>query len=128
MMTVSESFNLDEVRSHYGHDYFRGSEYIDYEGDRAVHDLTLRLVCRFLGYRESVLELCRRNGFEVVEFGTVCVYRRMKSSLDAPVRFHPRTIGGMIARVLLTITPTFLLDWGLPLNLGDTLYLVAKKK
>ena len=54
MMTVSESFDLEAVRAHYGHGYFHGEEYIDYEGDRAVHELTLRrhlqLVSRCLLY------------------------------------------------------------------------------
>lgn len=254
LMTVTESFDLESIRRHYGAGYFCGEEYIDYEGDRRIHELTLRehlrLVARFQSYRDFLLEigaaygfflelarerfpnpvgvdisadaaavarargldvrtgdltevdlphdfdavclwdtvehltapaevirqaaahlrpgghlylttgdfgsrlarwqglkwrqihppthlfyftrrslaaLCERCGLEVVEFGTVSVYRRIRSSLDALVKFHPHTFSGRLAAALLRGCPDALLDAGFPLDLGDTLQLVARK-
>ena len=71
--------------------------------------------------------LCRRVGLEVLHFSTVRVYRRIRSALTALDQFHGRSWSGRAARVLLQAVSGSLLDLDLPLNLGDTLCLVARK-
>lgn len=78
--------------------------------------------------RRSFRELCARTGFEVVEFGTVSVYRRLGSALRTLRQLHPASMGGRLGAVLSAILPAALLDRAFPLDLGDTLYLVARKR
>jgi hypothetical protein len=65
---------------------------------------------------------------QVVEFGTVNVYRRLRSSLEALVKFHASTLSGQLSKAAFKLLPAPLLDCGFSLNLGDTLYLVAQKR
>src|ERR1017187_4873234 len=252
VMTVEQNFDLATLRQHYGRNYFQGDEYLDYEGDRAIHEKTLlqhlRLVRRFVPTGEGLLEigaaygyylelarayypgsvgvelsiaaaeagiargldirigdllelefdrdfaavclwdtiehlsrpreviqqaadllkpgghlflttgdfgawlprlqglkwrqihppthlfyftrpsldcLCQRSGLHVVEFGTVNVYRRLRSSLEALAKLHTSTLSGQLSKAALKLLPASLLNCGFSLNLGDTLYLVA---
>lgn len=77
--------------------------------------------------RVSLQKLCVRAGLEVVRFGTVTVYRRLGSAFQALERFRGDSFGGRLASAGLRAVPKAVLNWGLPLNLGDTLYLVARK-
>jgi SAM-dependent methyltransferase len=77
--------------------------------------------------RPSLKALCRHLGLQVVAFHTVTVHRRVRSALEALARFHPTTASGRFARLLLVICPRVLLDQSVPLNLGDTMLLVARK-
>jgi len=78
--------------------------------------------------RRSFRELCAATGFDVVRFGTVPVYRRLGSALRTLRQLHPTTIGGRLAAALGGLLPERLLEWSFPLDLGDTLYLVARKR
>jgi SAM-dependent methyltransferase len=77
--------------------------------------------------RLSFQKLCARVGLEVVRFGTVTVYRRLGSALQALERFRGGSFAGRLAGAGLRAVPKQILSWGVPLNLGDTLYLVARK-
>jgi SAM-dependent methyltransferase len=77
--------------------------------------------------RPSLRALCGRVGLVVERFGTVRVYRRLRSALQALERFHSRAVTGRVASVLLRALPHRFLDWNMPLNLGDTLCLIARK-
>ena len=77
--------------------------------------------------RNSLRQLCTRAGLEVLEFGTVTVHRRIGSSLQALERFHATSFGGRLARVLRARLPASIFQASLPLNLGDTLFLAARK-
>ena len=77
--------------------------------------------------RKSFRELCRRVGLEVVCFGTVAVHRRLGSVLKSLENFHGKSLTGRGASSALRVVPNRLLDWSFPLNLGDTLCLVAQK-
>src|ERR1017187_4573722 len=67
VMTVGRNFDLATLRQHYGRNYFQGDEYLDYEGDRAVHEKTLlqhlRLVRRFVPTGEVLLEVGAAYGY-----------------------------------------------------------------
>jgi SAM-dependent methyltransferase len=78
--------------------------------------------------RQSFRELCPRVGLEVVRFGTVTVHRRLGSVLQALANFHGRSAAGRSASLLQRVAPRGLLNWNFPLNLGDTLCLVARKR
>jgi SAM-dependent methyltransferase len=77
--------------------------------------------------RPALRALCQRLGLEVIEFSTVRVYRRIGSALHALARFHAKSLSGRCAAVLLKWLPACLLGWCVPLNLGDTVCLVARK-
>ncbi|HTS17801.1 MAG TPA: class I SAM-dependent methyltransferase [Verrucomicrobiae bacterium] len=77
--------------------------------------------------RRSLDRLCLRCGLVVLEFGTVSVFRRLRSSLRSLDQFHANTLPGRLAKAALRILPGRLLDCGFPLNLGDTMFLVAQK-
>lgn len=77
--------------------------------------------------RPALSALCQRVEMEVVQFNSVRVYRRVRSALTALDRFHSGSWSGRTARWLLRVVPKGLLDLDLPLNLGDTLNLVARK-
>jgi SAM-dependent methyltransferase len=77
--------------------------------------------------RASLRALCGRLGLEEMQLSTVRVYRRVRSALEALARFHPRSLSGRSARMLLRVVPRCWLDFDLPLNLGDTVRLVARK-
>jgi hypothetical protein len=77
--------------------------------------------------RPSLRALCARVGLEVERFGTVRVYRRLRSALQALERFHAQAVTGRVAKVMLRTLPHRFLDWDVPLNLGDTLFLAAHK-
>jgi SAM-dependent methyltransferase len=77
--------------------------------------------------RPSLRKLCVRADLEVVRFGTVKVYRRLGSALRSLERFRGDSLGGRLAKAGLRAVPKSVLNWGVPLNLGDTLYLVAQK-
>lgn len=253
-MTVEQTFDLAALKRHYGADYFQGGEYVDYVGDRRVHEKTLRghlrLVRRYVPAGSRILEigcahgfflelirevypdsvgvdvsaaavadaasrgcdvragdlmetqfderfdavclwdtiehlsrphevlrravellgpgghlflttgdfgawlpawqglkwrqihppthlfyftrpslrsLCHRLGLDVVRFGTVTVYRRLGSALMALERFRGGSAGGRLAAMTRRMIPSGILDLGIPLNLGDTLWLVARK-
>jgi SAM-dependent methyltransferase len=77
--------------------------------------------------RLALRELFRRLGVEVVSFRTVRVHRRLRSALQAMARFHPEAFSGRLAGRLLRVLPGRLLNWDVPLNLGDTLVLAGRK-
>jgi SAM-dependent methyltransferase len=77
--------------------------------------------------RPSLRALCRRVGLDVVSFTTVCVHRRLSSALLALERFHAGSPAGRTAKVLSRVLPAALLEWDVPLDLGDTLCLVARR-
>jgi len=78
--------------------------------------------------RKSFQELCGRIGLEVVGFSTVTVHRRLGSVLKSLAALHRQTPTGRFASFALRWTPAGFLDWSFPLNLGDTLCLVARKE
>ena len=77
--------------------------------------------------RQSLRQLCGRAGLEPVRFGTVTVHRRLRSALQALERLHSGSLSGRLARMGLRLLPATVLAWGIPLNLLDTLCLVARK-
>jgi len=77
--------------------------------------------------RPALQQLCNRAGLEPVRFATVTVYRRLRSALQALERLHGRSPSGRLARMGLRLLPAAVLDLGIPLNLFDTLRLVARK-
>jgi 2-polyprenyl-3-methyl-5-hydroxy-6-metoxy-1,4-benzoquinol methylase len=77
--------------------------------------------------RRSLRELCRHSGLEVVRFGTVTVHRRLASAWRALALFRPASPGGRLAAFALRVAPARVGNWSVPLNLGDTLSLVARK-
>jgi len=78
--------------------------------------------------RQSFRELCRRVGLEIVRFSTVTVHRRLGSVFQSLENFYGRSLTGRVASFALRVTPRGILNWNFPLNLGDTLCLVARKK
>lgn len=78
--------------------------------------------------RLSFRELCPRVGLQVVRFSTVRVHRRLGSVFQSVKNFYGRSLTGRLASLALRVTPGSLLNWNFPLNLGDTLCLVARKK
>ena len=78
--------------------------------------------------RESLRELSLRAGLEVVRFSTVSVHRRLGSVFQALENFYGKSLTGRVASLALRVTPRGLLNWNFPLNLGDTLCLVARKR
>lgn len=77
--------------------------------------------------RTSLGALCRRVGLEIVRFRTVRVYRRLASALSALAHGNAGFTGRLADRAR-RVTPTWLLRLDIPLNLGDTLCLVAQKR
>ncbi len=77
--------------------------------------------------RPSLRKLCNRAGLEPVRFDTVTVHRRLRSALQALERLQGGSPSGRLARVGLGLLPAAVLGWGIPLNLLDTLCLVARK-
>src|SRR5262249_30063275 len=77
--------------------------------------------------RPSLRALCGRVGVQVERFGTVRGYRRLGSALQALERCHGGAVTGRLAKVMLRALPRALVDWDVPLNLGDTLWLAARK-
>ena len=78
--------------------------------------------------RRSFRELCSRVGLEVVRFGTVTVHRRLGSVLQSLESFYGNSLTGRFASLANRALPCGVLNWNFPLNLGDTLCLVARKK
>jgi SAM-dependent methyltransferase len=78
--------------------------------------------------RPSFRELCGRVGLEVVRFSTVTVHRRLGSVLQSLENFYGRSLTGRVASFAARVTPRGVLNWNFPLNLGDTLCLVARKR
>jgi SAM-dependent methyltransferase len=77
--------------------------------------------------RPALRALVRRLGMDAVRFRTVRVYRRLGSALRSLDRFHADSLSGRCARGLLGLLPQGVLVYDVPLNLGDTLLLVARK-
>ena len=78
--------------------------------------------------RQSFRELCLRVGLEVVRFSTVTVHRRLGSVFQSLENMRGQSLTGRVASLALRVAPRGILDWNFPLNLGDTLCLVARKK
>ena len=78
--------------------------------------------------RKALGKLCARVGLDVVRFGTATVHRRLGSVLQSLENFYGRSMTGRIASSTRRVLPAGLQNWYFPLNLGDTLYLVARKK
>jgi hypothetical protein len=78
--------------------------------------------------RPSLRQLCGRVGLETVRFDSVTVHRRLRSAFRALQRLHGDSVSGRVARLGLRLLPATVLDWGIPLNLLDTLCLVARRK
>lgn len=78
--------------------------------------------------RQALQRLCLRTGFEPVRFGTVTVHRRIGSALRTLHKFRSATLVGRCAGLAERVLPKALREWGVPLNLGDCLYLVARKR
>ncbi len=78
--------------------------------------------------RQSFRELCPSVGLEVVRFSTVIVHRRLGSVFQSLQNRYGESLIGRLASFTLRLTPRGLLNWNFPLNLGDTLCLVARKK
>ena len=76
--------------------------------------------------RPALRALCRRVGLDIVRFGTVRVYRRLGSALRALARWRGESFLGRLAAGVERVTPTSVLRLDIPLNSGDTLYLVAR--
>jgi SAM-dependent methyltransferase len=77
--------------------------------------------------RSSLKALCNKLNFEVVRFGTVSISHRLGSALTLLHKSRPASLTSHIAGAALKILPTPLLRAGFAINLGDTLYLVARK-
>jgi SAM-dependent methyltransferase len=75
--------------------------------------------------RRALTELCADVGLDVVRMGTVTVHRRLHSVLRAVA--HHRTAAGRLAVWLERHAPAAWQQCCFPLNLGDTLYLVARR-
>jgi SAM-dependent methyltransferase len=78
--------------------------------------------------RHSFRVLCQRVGLEVIRFSTVTVHRRLGSVFQSLENFYGRSLTGRVASFALRAAPRGILNWNFPLNLGDTLSLVARKK
>jgi SAM-dependent methyltransferase len=77
--------------------------------------------------RPSLRALCRRLGLETVRFGTVRVYRRLSSVFKALARPRGKPFSTSLAAGALRLSPVRLQRLDIPLNLGDTLWLAARK-
>jgi SAM-dependent methyltransferase len=77
--------------------------------------------------RRSFRELCSRVGLEVLGFSTVTVHRRLGSALQSLQNRYGRSLTGRFSSLVHRTAPDSLLNWNFPLNLGDTLRLVARK-
>ena len=78
--------------------------------------------------RPSLRALCERSGLDDVRFTTVRVHRRLSSALSALERFHAHSLAGRAAARLLRLLPSRCLDWDIPLDLGDTLSMTARRR
>ena len=76
--------------------------------------------------RTSLKALCEKLRFEVVRFGTVSVSLRLRSALETLHKSRPGSFPSRLAGMARKILPESLLRAGLAVNLGDTLYLVAR--
>jgi SAM-dependent methyltransferase len=76
--------------------------------------------------RPALKALCRKLNFEVVRFGTVASSYRLKSALMLLHRSRPGSLTSRFAEVAAKILPANLLRSGFSINLGDTLYMVAR--
>jgi len=77
--------------------------------------------------RPALAGLCRRTGFEVAAFGTVTEYWRMGSALRQAGHPSRRGPSALAARLVLRLLPRAWQDAAIPLRLGDTMSLVARK-
>jgi SAM-dependent methyltransferase len=77
--------------------------------------------------RPSLRALCRRLGVDLCRFGTVRVYRRLGSALKALARSRSRSFLARVAAGAERVSPAWLQRLDIPLNLGDTLCLAARK-
>lgn len=77
--------------------------------------------------RSALRALCQGLGVQVLEFETVRVYRRVRSALYTLQQLRPGSISGRLAIRLLRFLPTWLLDADVPLNLGDTVRMTARR-
>ena len=77
--------------------------------------------------RPALRALVRRLGMGTVRFRTVRVYRRLGSALRSLERFHADSLSGRCAKGLLSLLPQGVLLHDVPLNLGDTLFMMSTK-
>jgi 2-polyprenyl-3-methyl-5-hydroxy-6-metoxy-1,4-benzoquinol methylase len=78
--------------------------------------------------RRSLARLCQRVGLKVLAFETVTVHRRLSSSLKGWEQRYPASRSARLARWLRLALPERVRDFDFPLNVGDTLFLAARKE
>jgi SAM-dependent methyltransferase len=77
--------------------------------------------------RKALQQLCVKLNFEVMEIGTVKVSRRIGSALSCLARSRPKSLIASLSLGACRILPSRILNKGISLNLGDTMYLVARR-
>ena len=76
--------------------------------------------------RRSLLALCGKLHLTPVGFSTEPVYRRLRSSLMTLRRLGGPSPAGRLAELACRLVPDRALDCGFPLDLGDTVCMVAR--
>jgi SAM-dependent methyltransferase len=78
--------------------------------------------------RRSLTLLCQRIGLTVVALETVSVHRRLSSSLRGWQQRYPGSRSASVAGWLDRVLPTRLREYDFPLNVGDTMFLAARRQ
>jgi SAM-dependent methyltransferase len=77
--------------------------------------------------RDALAALCAKLGFDVVTFATVTTHIHFRTALLTLQGLHPRSPAGRLAKAAYRLLPDSVLQWRFPLNLGDTVLLVARR-
>ena len=77
--------------------------------------------------RRSLTLLCQRVGLTVLALETVTVHRRLSSSLRGWQQRYPGTRSARVAGWLDRVLPARVREYDFPLNLGDTVFLAARR-
>ena len=77
--------------------------------------------------RRALTRLCERFGLTVLALETVTVHRRLSSSLRGWEKRYEGTQSARVAEWLRVVMPAAIRDFDFPLNLGDTVFLAARK-
>ena len=78
--------------------------------------------------RLSLTRLCERFGLRVLALETVAVHRRLSSSLRGWEHRYAGTRSARVAEWLRHVLPPAVRDFDFPLNLGDTVFVAARKE
>jgi 2-polyprenyl-3-methyl-5-hydroxy-6-metoxy-1,4-benzoquinol methylase len=78
--------------------------------------------------RRALTRLCERLGLTVLTLETVTVHRRLSSSLRGWEKRYAGTRSARVAERLRLVLPAAIREFDFPLNLGDTVFLAARKQ